>query len=273
MQIKLYSPTHLSDAKILFPDKVMDRAWLDLLWTDEEINACKSLETEAFCKNPDASYLEARFPGFMDIGYFMKSESPRLVHLINAERPKTIRSIGCGFGRKELFLARKYPDIKFYCDDIAPYVDQLNVVAAQLGLDNIQFALSSSCQFPKADLVYCGAVFYCIEADKLTSFFAFVGRQGRPGAKLFMTEVAYLNPYVFFRSLFARLRKSRTEKQTGWRRTLSFIRKRFPENVKLIGYDIDLHKAPARLPAFMAKISSKSFPIFASRLVLILQVK
>ena len=88
-----------------------------------------------------------------------------------------------------------------------------------------------------------------------------------------MTEVAYLNAYVFFRSLLARLFGSRVEKQTGWRRTLSFIRKRFPENIELIDCNLDLHKAPAGLPAFVARISSNSFPIFASRLVLILQVK
>lgn len=209
----------------------------------------------------------------MEEDAFIKSESPRLVDLIDAEQPKSIRSIGCGFGRKEFFLARKYPNIKFYCDDIAPYVDQLNVVASQLGLENIEFAHSGSCQFPKADLVYCGAVFYCIEAEHLPSFFSFVGEQGKRGAKLFLTEVAYLNPYVLFRSLIARLVESRVEKQTGWRRTFSSIRKRIPESQMLVDYDLDLHKAPARFPGFMVKLSSKSFPIFASRLVLILQVK
>ena len=45
------------------------------------------------------------------------------------------------------------------------------MVSYQLGLTNIEFANSKSCTFPKADLVYCGAVFYCIEEDKLGSFF------------------------------------------------------------------------------------------------------
>jgi hypothetical protein len=228
---------------------------------------------EAFLKNPDVSYLQNRFPGFMSASYFQKSESPRLVELIDSEQPKSIRSIGCGLGRKELFLAQKYPHIKFYCDDIAPYMDQLNMVSYQLGLTNIEFANSKSCRFPKADLVYCGAVFYCIEEDKLSSFFSFAGEQGKVGSKLFMTEVAYLNAYVFFRSLIAGLFGSKVGKQTGWRRTLSFIRKRFPENFELIDYELDLHRVPARLPAILERVSSNFFPIFASRLVLILQVK
>lgn len=273
MQIKLYSPTPLKEAGKLFPSKVKDRGWLNLLWTEEEINACKALETEAFRKHPDLSYFQERFPGFMDSASFEKSESPHLVRLIDAEQPKSIRSIGCGFGRKEMYLARKYPNIKFYCDDIAPYTDQLNVVSSQLGLNNIEFAQSMSCRFPKADLVYCSAVFYCIEADRLRSFFSFVGEQGVRGSKLFMTEVAYLNAYVFFRSQLARFNRSRLVKQTGWRRTLSFIRPHFPENVRLIDYNLESHKAPGHLPASVAKISSKAFPIFANRLVLILQVK
>jgi hypothetical protein len=88
-----------------------------------------------------------------------------------------------------------------------------------------------------------------------------------------MTEVAYLNAYVFFRSLLTVLFGSRVEKQTGWRRTLSFIRKRFPENFELIDSELDLHRVPARLPAILGRVSSNFFPIFASRLVLILQVK
>lgn len=256
----------------MFPDKVRDRRWLDSLWTEEEINACKALETESFRNAPDASYFEERFPGFLTPEAFAQSESLRLIQLIDEEQPTTIRSIGCGFGRKEMFLARKYPRIRFFCDDIAPYVEQLNVVSSQLGLDNIEFAQSSSCRFPKADLVYCGAVFYCIEAKNLTDFFSFVGEQGKHGAKLFMTEVAYLNPYVLLRSLVDRAFGSRFEKQTGWRRTLSFIRKRFPKNFELIDYDIDRHKAPARLPTALVRISSRTLPIFASRLVLILRV-
>ena len=272
MQVKLFSPTHLSEARVLFPEKVKDRKWLNALWTDEEINACKALETKSFRNSPDASYFEKRFPGFMNADTFSQSESPRLIQLIDAEQPETIRSIGCGFGRKEMYLAQKYPKIKFYCDDIAPYVDQLNVVSSQLGLKNIEFSHSNSCTFPKADLVYCGAVFYCIEAEKLTSFFTFVGEQAKHGAKLFLTEVAYLNPYVLFRSLLDRTFSSRLEKQTGWRRTLSFIRKHFPGNFELIDFDLDRHKAPASLPASLARISSKTFPLFASRLVLIVKV-
>ena len=48
MQIKLYSPTHLNEAKVLFPDKFENYSWLNSLWTEEEINACKALEMEAF---------------------------------------------------------------------------------------------------------------------------------------------------------------------------------------------------------------------------------
>lgn len=272
MEIKLFSPTHIKEARELFPEKIGDRAWRNRLWTEDEINACKSIETEAFCRNPDVSYFEERFPGFMDESTFAQTESLRIVELIDEQKPASIRSIGCGFGRKEMYLARKYPHIKFYCDDIAPYVEQLNVVASQLGLANIEFAQSNACRFPQVDLVYCAAVFYCIPSADLSSFFAYVGAQAKPGGTLFLTEVAYLNPYVLLRSQLARLNRSRIVKQTGWRRTLSSIRRHFPDNFRLVDYDFERHMPPARLPAFVRKLSSRSFPLFASRLVLIVQV-
>src|SRR5437764_14105196 len=122
MEIKLYSPTHLREANSLYPDRVRDPAWYRDLWTEDEINACKALETAAFCQTPSVSYLEGRFPGFMeDRAYRSDLEIPWLSRLIEAERPAAIRSIGCGFGRKEMYLARKYPQVRFYCDDSATY--------------------------------------------------------------------------------------------------------------------------------------------------------
>ena len=69
-------------------------------------NLRKALETAAFCQTPSVSYLEGRFPGFMeDRAYRSDLEIPWLSRLIEAERPAAIRSIGCGFGRKEMYLA------------------------------------------------------------------------------------------------------------------------------------------------------------------------
>ena len=47
MKIKLYSDAHINAARRLYPDKFIDDSWLNLLWTDEEINACKFFETES----------------------------------------------------------------------------------------------------------------------------------------------------------------------------------------------------------------------------------
>lgn len=54
MKAKLYSPAHLEVAKEFFYDK-FNKNWLDLPWTDQEINTCKLHEMGKFIKNPSVT--------------------------------------------------------------------------------------------------------------------------------------------------------------------------------------------------------------------------
>ena len=119
---KLFSFAHMAAAKKLFPEKI-NLEWCNNQWTDEEINECKAYEGKNFSKSPTKSSYQAISPraGRLD-ELVSELDDVTIVENFLRNNPKisSFLSVGCGTGYKEIYLAKKFPHIKFICIDNGP---------------------------------------------------------------------------------------------------------------------------------------------------------
>lgn len=106
MKQNLFSSSHLAQAKKLnYP--VDDLNWLNALWTEEEINACKREELKGFISKPKLStYPQKNFilSPLKDPSFSGGIQEVLIIDSYFKANPwiKTFLSIGCGMGQKEL---------------------------------------------------------------------------------------------------------------------------------------------------------------------------
>ncbi|RMD63494.1 hypothetical protein D6833_05600 [Candidatus Parcubacteria bacterium] len=95
MRIKLYSDASIDVARRLFPDKVDDPAWLEMPWRDDELNACKALELEAFITHPSVENYP--YPVLdPDDTQHVPEDLRILDQWVEAHPGRTLLSVGCG---------------------------------------------------------------------------------------------------------------------------------------------------------------------------------
>ena len=179
MRIKLFSGGHLSSARILFTNKIDDENWLNKKWTDDEINKCKYYETKDFIKNPSFKEYKS-FLSNLTLDEFCKDDLIFDWYLkelgeIDCDN-LNILSIGCGQGQRELLLADKF-NINITAIDNAPYTNELNFVAKELGLsDKVKFTNMSGKKLSfgdeSFDIIISHAVVYCIDDEELNNFYS-----------------------------------------------------------------------------------------------------
>ena len=256
MRIKLYSEGHLEAAYKLFPERFEDSEWLDLQWTDEEINACKALESKEFIKDP--SPLNYPWELLDPLDSLFKDNSIGMVdkYLRNRPEVKRLLSVGCGGGEKEYWLARRHPGVKITAVDIAPYIEALNTLAESLGVLNIRFKkldLRGS-DFDQFDLVYSNAVIYCLQDEELRSYFQTLANHTGPKGLIIVSTAANISLLFKLVRFLGGGKHKRYWKQTGWMRDWNGI-KRFLsldcELEKLEYYNHDGHiPLKMKLPMF-----------------------
>ena len=180
MHPKLFSTSHMSAAKTLFPERI-SLEWCNTQWTDEEINCCKSYELKEFSKSPRLS----NYPGIKFLEDVPKRDEFEIIdsYIKNHPEIKCILSVGCGLGQFEIFLARRYPGIDFLCIDNAPYIESLNPVIKELQLSNIAFKNFDLRNGPvgEFDLVFSMSVIYCIPNDSLSDYFSALNKSKKTG--------------------------------------------------------------------------------------------
>lgn len=261
MKIKLYSDAHIGTARRLFPERCDDSDWLDAQWTDEEINTCKALELREFI---DAPSLKS-YP--LD-GYDYKDIDPEndVIGMVDEylhTRPevKSLLSVGCGRGQKEIWLAMRHPEIEIIAIDNAPYVEGLNEVAVEFGVQNIKFKNldlreSSLKQF---DVTYSDSVIYCVPDEALSSYFQTLAKHTLSNGVIFVGTSANIS-FLFKIILLAKKEKYNPQwKQIGWMRDWYEIRRYIPEDMKVVRRMAFMHEAQIPL--------KKKLPVIA-RLVI-----
>lgn len=240
MKTKQYSLGHIEAARALFPHRFKKEGWLDEQWTDEEINACKSVEMANFIKMPSLKTYPK--PELLDFSRVMPDEFNIVNDYLGFKKAgSTFLSIGCGLGEKELRFAKNHPDMSFTAIDNAPYVESLNFIAEELGIRNIIFKKADikKDRAGKYDVVYSFAVIYCVPDEYLTGYFASLMNSLNPDGVAFAGCSSYLNLIdktrdLFPRSLLKRLIVPyRSGKQTGWQRDIGGIKKFLPREAKI----------------------------------------
>jgi hypothetical protein len=228
MHIPLYSSTHLTTARAIFPPERFADAWYDQLWTEEELNACKQYEWAQV----DTAQFNKRV--LDEMAQFKGSEDYQFLKgLISKTNPKEVRSVGCGLGWKEIALAEAFPQVRFHCDDIAPYLDRLNRLTTERNLTNIEFQNSKTAKYSKADLTLCIGVIYCIPPAKRREFCEYLGSVTKDHGWIYLLHVAYLNYFHKLRS-FVRSPKRPNTKQTGWRMDRKALLDCLPASFKIV---------------------------------------
>lgn len=284
MKAKLYSVAHLETAKKLFPSKANQEDWLDFIWTDAEINACKLYEMEAFINAPSLS----TYPhsGLLDPQSSVPEEL-RIVdrYLSSLTMPAaSFLSVGCGLGEKELRLARTHPNVSFVAVDNAPHVECLNKLASELGLRNIIFR---NCDLKtlapeKYDVVYSFSVIYCISDRALPCYFNLLINNLGDNGVAFVGDTSNYNLILkcqlfVLRCIRIIMKRNTGLKQTGWLRDLREIY-RFIPNSATIGHVFQLdHLIRSRflnktgLGQILRFFSEKCFPISNSSYMFVLR--
>lgn len=242
MRAKLYSGAHVETAKRIFPDKYKQKAWLDSIWTDAEINACKFDEMSAFINAPGLStYPHA---GLLEPQAAVPEEFNIVDKYLSslAIAAPSFLSIGCGLWEKELRLARSHPEVSFTAIDNAPHVESLNELASQLGIRNIVF---KNCDLRnlgagKYDVVYSFGVIYCIPDDSLPGFFNLLaGNLADKGTAFVGCSSNY--SFVLKAQMCVLEHMGKTEadapvlKQSGWLRDSDEVRRFIPGNIMVKG--------------------------------------
>jgi SAM-dependent methyltransferase len=237
MAQKLYSVAHFAAAKSIMPDKITPE-WCETMWTDQEINECKSYEYKGFIDSPCYSNYPAK-DKLKSVGE--RDELKILDDLIaNTTNVRSMISIGCGMGEKEFFLAKKYPEINITCIDTAPFVEMLNVVAKDLELSNITFRRKDlrDGDVGRFDLVFSMSVIYCISDEYISDYYAMLNSSRNDEGVIVVGCTAILSPalrlHIYIKEtlrLIGLLRGSTStleRKQIGWIRSSKFLISRIP---------------------------------------------
>ncbi len=137
-----------------------------------------------------------------------------------------------------MWLARRYPRVKMLCTDNAPYVDSVNKVALELGVENIEFRRYDlrSGRLGEFDLVYSMAVVYCVPDEFLPGYFhSLMANVSDGGAALVGTAANISVLQNLIGKLFPHRRERRAGwKQTGWMRNWSGLKKYIPDHFRII---------------------------------------
>ncbi|MCX5749196.1 MAG: class I SAM-dependent methyltransferase [Candidatus Saganbacteria bacterium] len=242
MITSLYSDAHLKEAKELFPDKVGDPNWLNSQWTTEEINMCKELSLHktiyAMNMNEYEQYMGIDPPS-------MRQQA--IAEIITKNFPnKNIKvlSIGCGYGDKELYLARKGYAVTAF--DVSPVMDFLRErysgevdFTTSLDARNMPFVPESF------DLVLVLNMIYAIPNEDLPGLFSNINMIIKKGGGFILSSSATIGfrekIKILAKKLFGKKASSRKPdgwKQTGWKRDRREMERYLPFNdFKQIRYD------------------------------------
>ena len=135
----------------------------------------------------------------------------------------------------ELWLAARHPEVEITAIDNAPYVENVNRVAAELSLTNIEFKHIDLrfLTLNTFDIVFSHAVIYCIPDEFLFGYFETLVKNTRTRGSIFVTSAANISPMLKLRRLLPKNKQS-SWKQTGWMRDWQHVKKFLPDNVEII---------------------------------------
>jgi len=251
MKIPLYSDAHLEAAKELYPDRVCDQEWLSTQWTDEEINACKTLESETWTNNPTLSNLPYPIPK-ADRAEYSDHVAGMVDEFCQENEINTVLSVGCGGGEKEFWLAMRHPNVHFTAIDNAPYTEQLNIIADELKLNNIRFICHDlrDAHMGKFDVVFSHAVIYCIPDNYISDYFAVLENHLAKGGRMIVGSASNISLMFKIIRVIKGDNIVQGYKKTGWLRDLSQVKKHIPSDVSLI--KVSNFKHGDQIPGFIA---------------------
>jgi len=253
MKHKLYSDAHLEAARKLFPDRVDDSGWLERPWTDDEINACKALEAEAFIQNPVLANLPYRHRRLKQHAI---GDADRF--LASHPRAESLLSVGCGGGEQEIWLAMRHPDVQITAIDNAPYIEGMNQVVEELGLKNITFRNLDlrEAALGRFDIVYSNAVIYCIPDESVAAYVQLLADHTKPEGVTVIGTAANISPVSRLRLFLGRSGAAQSLKQTGWMRDWKEVRRFIPSGLRVVRRRYFDHAGHAPF--------KKTFPFFAT---------
>ena len=183
-------------------------------------------------------------------------------------------------GGLDLWLAERHPDGTITAIDNAPYVEYVNKVATEYGVDNIEFRNIDLREITlgEYDIVFSHAVIYCIPDNFLLNYFETLVNHTKPGGSLFVGTAANISPMLKLRLLLPK-KKIKNRKQTGWDRDWKHVKQFLPKNVEIIKmstgghYSVPLVSRIPFLSNFIGMISEKIYPISHSKVFVHLKKK
>ena len=148
-----------------------------------------------------------------------------------------ILSIGCGQGQRELLLADKF-NINITAIDNAPYTNELNFVAKELGLsDKVKFTNMSGKKLSfgdeSFDIIISHAVVYCIDDEELNNFYSEKFRVLKNNGLVFMSTGSNISIFSKIKIYLKKILKKNDKpchhyKQTGWQRDVKHVLRYLP---------------------------------------------
>jgi hypothetical protein len=240
MKLNLYSKAHIQTAHKIF--KNINQEWCEKVWTEDEINACKSIEVKKFIDLPSIINMPVTF-SIKEIEN--NHEFKILEKYIKSKYIENFLSVGSGWSLIELALAIKNPNIQFFAIDNAPYIEGLNIVAKELQIKNIKFSNADlrNNKFGKFDIVYSMAIIYCINDEDLSNYFKILQSSTKKEGRIFVGCSSNLSLILKIRLSFKflitklflirNLQEKLQSKQTGYLRSSNYIKRFIPENLKI----------------------------------------
>lgn len=187
MKVKLYSSSHTSH---------IDEKLLHKKLTNNQINSLKRKENYNFISEPNLKTypgkiysLNNKVRGVFEIYEDYKKEGRKLKLL----------SLGCGYGDKEIWLAKKSKNLNITCIDNAPYTNKLNNIVKLNGIRNIHFKKNDILNYEtkdKFDIIFCWAVIYCLDDNELKIFYKKVDKLLKNNGKFYLGSTAVLSQYM-----------------------------------------------------------------------------
>jgi len=213
MKIKLYSDAHT---------KFVNKNYLNKKISNEEINRVKKIENIRFIEKPELK----NYPGkIYDLNQKVRGVS-EIVHDLSSYNDKVdILSLGCGYGDKEIWLARSNKNFNLDCIDNSPYVNSLNKVTNKFNLKNIKFKNADILRFnsrKKYDVIFCWAVIYCFEDHQLLEFYEKVKKLLKHNGIFYLGTTSVISPYFKMKTFIKNLLTIKPFQKnlivTGWMR-------------------------------------------------------
>ena len=267
--IKLFSSAHMKAAVQIFPEQI-NYDWCKQQWTDNEINICKALELKSFISRPSLS----TYPIENHHLNLNNKDQVKIVdqYILLNPQIKTMLSVGCGLAETEIYLAKKYPDLDILCIDNAPYVENLNTLARELKLKNLEFR---NLDFKDGlteefDLVFSMSVIYCIPDKSLEDFFNSLNKAKKPGGHIIVGCSSNLSLFIKLRLNLKKILisfklmkdpiNSLKLKQIGWLRSAKSILLKIPSTIKTTKVK-NINHYNNNYPKIINLISEKIYPL------------